>query len=392
MRHLSKAFALAALCAAAQAVVPATVQDLSIQSGRGTQPLRLDWSPVSTDINGQPIAGVYYRVYRGSEPYFTPTLEQLVGVTTNEQFSELPQGSASFYRVTTSGFSMPTLTYVTVPTGTFNMGQTDVALPIHSVDMQHAIALGRTEVTNQQYLDAAQWAVDTGRAAVVNGNLTAYGQPLLLLSDPSCELAFANGAFSLRQSVNAHASYPNGYDPANHPVKMVTWYGAACYCDWLSEMVGLSPYYNGQWNDTPSVNNPYTALGYRLPTEAEWEYAARYNNGRTFPWGNSSCTCTRTVYGTCVNWSMAVGSKPSGNSSLGAQDMAGNAYEWCNDWSAAYSLNAQTNPAGPSYGTYRIIRGGGWDSVSTGCKSAVRVNNAPQGSYWSLGFRVTRVL
>ena len=393
MRQFIRAFGLAVACAAAHAIVPQHVQDLSIQR-MGVNSYALTWSPVSMDVDGQPVISVSYNIHRSNQSDYTPGAQTLIATSTEPAFldaSSQPR-TVGFYRVTVRAYAPPSLSMVAVPAGSFAMGYTNVASPIHTVNLVHSFAISRSEVTNQQFLEAAQWAVDNGHAQVTGGDLMAYGQSLLQLGNSSCEIAFANGAFSLRESVNAHTAYPNGYNPANHPVKMVTWYGAACYCDWVTMMYREQPYYEGQWNSVPSQRDPYATTAYRLPTEAEWEFAAQYDDERAYPWGNQSPNCTRAVFGSCMNWSMAVGSKIPGNNALGLQDMAGNAYEWCNDWSATYTLNSQENPVGPFFGSFRLIRGGGWDSVSAGLNSALRVNSTPVGTYWSLGFRVCRTV
>jgi formylglycine-generating enzyme required for sulfatase activity len=289
------------------------------------------------------------------------------------------------------------------------MGQAGVATPEHEVTLTHDFLLGRTEVTNAQYLEALNWAQAQGLVSVVGDYVQQYGVNLLRINESGYdryEIRYNAGT----QQFYLHAgtydagswgpgeAYPGGsYDPANHPVKYVSWYGAACYCDWRSQMENLPRYYEGQWGQIPNPRNPYTATGYRLPTEAEWEFAAQYDDERTYPWGSAAPTCTlANFYNSsyyCVGWTSPVGAHPAGASSLGLQDMAGNVWEWCNDWYTSYSAGAVSDPPGPASGSYRVVRGGGWGSfgaASLPCASRGSVNPSNTGN--GSGFRLCRTL
>jgi formylglycine-generating enzyme required for sulfatase activity len=166
----------------------------------------------------------------------------------------------------------------------------------------------------------------------------------------------------------------SAYD--DYPVIWVGWEQAAAYCSWV---------------------------GARLPTEAEWEYAARGPESRIFPWGN-------TFDGTRLNYCDAscelgiadeafddgypdtapVGSYPSGASWCGALDMAGNVREWVTDWYGAYQGRQQENPAGPQSGQLVVSRGGSWFDLPTNVRSVKRGQNTPDFSAYKLGIRCVK--
>lgn len=152
------------------------------------------------------------------------------------------------------------------------------------------------------------------------------------------------------------------------PVLELTWYGAAFYCNMLSEREGLESLYNlDNWSC-----QVYGKAGYRLPTEAEWEYAARYNDGRKYPWGDQEPDSSYANVNSYTPGPTPVSSySPKGDSALGISDLAGNVAEWCNDWYNQYSVSKeQVNPTGPPPSLYiylpffkqfqplRVVRGG----------------------------------
>jgi formylglycine-generating enzyme required for sulfatase activity len=281
---------------------------------------------------------------------------------------------------------------VTVPAGAFVMGDGTAycGSQQHQVTLTRAFYLGQHEVTNAEYLEAVQWAYDLGYVAATSSSvwdqLDGSTQELLDL-DGSCEIAFAGGMFTFRD-----AGY--GANP-DHPVKEVTWYGAVRYCDWLSLHEGLPRAYadtTGNWRC--NGGDPYGAQGYRLPTDAEWEFAAQWDDERTYPWGNDTADCSRANFLGCVGWTRPIGSYPAAPAALGLSDMAGNIREWCNDWWVCdLGTVAVIDPPGPSSGTSRVIRGGSWLSPGgpDDLRCAIRYYNTVS-DYRGLGFRVARTI
>ncbi|MFN8432784.1 MAG: SUMF1/EgtB/PvdO family nonheme iron enzyme [Anaerolineales bacterium] len=170
-------------------------------------------------------------------------------------------------------------------------------------------------------------------------------------------------------SDNNACSEPNsGYyqfsDYADHPVVNVTWFQADQYCRWR---------------------------GGSLPTEAQWEKAARGTDGRTYPWGEEA-GCNRANYHTCVGTTAKVGSYENGRSPYDIYDMAGNVWEWVSDWydDNYYQYSPPSNPTGPITGKSRILRGGSWSYPMNDLPTYNRREAAPNSSRNVIGFRCVK--
>ena len=154
------------------------------------------------------------------------------------------------------------------------------------------------------------------------------------------------------------------------------------------------PVENVGWNKVQEFIqklNQKTGKKYRLPTEAEWEFAARGGNlSQQYKFaGSNDINAVAWYNGNSGSITHTVATKAANE--LGIYDMSGNVWEWCNDWYGQYSSGSQTNPQGPSSGTYRVIRGGGWINDPQCCLVSYRYNSHPDVGYFHLGFRLALV-
>jgi len=219
--------------------------------------------------------------------------------------------------------------------------------------------------------------------------------------------AFSIGKYEVTQALyesvmGYNPSYFNGFtDSTNRPAEQVTWYDAVEFCNMLSEKERLQPVYviNGRNPETgypiksATVMTDWSKNGYRLPTEAQWEYAARGGNGSPGNYIYSGSNDVNTVAWYEENSDGApqvVGTKAP--NSLGIYDMSGNVWEWCYDWYGNYSNEMQIDPPGASSSRYhsRVSRGGSWSRPAKYARYAIRVSDDPGLWFSNVGFRVVR--
>jgi formylglycine-generating enzyme required for sulfatase activity len=321
--------------------------------------------------------------------------------------ADLPGVFGSNYRVKVMADDTPIpVDMVYIPAGTFQMGNSIAGegysdeLPLHTVTLS-SFYMGRCDITNGQYCAYLNSAYQQGLITVTSGVVYKAGSGT---SYPYCDtstynsgsqIAFSGGVFTVRTK--------GSRSMANDPMVCVSWYGSVAYCNWRSQQEGKDQCYDlSTW-----VCN-FSKKGYRLATEAQWEYAARGGlSGKRFPWGDT-ITHSQANYYSDSSYSYDIsptrGFHPSWNDGIypytspvgsfaangyGLCDMAGNVWQWCNDWYGSYSSSPQTNPTGPASGSWRVLRGGGWYFSAGGCRTAGRSYDDPYYRSGDDGFRVS---
>jgi formylglycine-generating enzyme required for sulfatase activity len=274
--------------------------------------------------------------------------DPLVGLLT--PLVSVPGGT--FTMGTTPGEVLAAVTACVDEGGNCNIAYGEDSAPQHQVTLD-AFQIEATEVTYEQYLAFLNWM---GPRSHLNG---CDGFPCLATLNETdvSNVTFDSANYRVPPAIN------------NFPVANVTWYGARAYCE---------------------------AIGRRLPTEAEWERAARGSDGRIYPWGNEANltlanTSSRTDLPLEQRGAEAVGSYPAGATPTGIFDMAGNVAEWVSDWySPTYYSQPEAsglNPQGPPVGTQKVLRGGSWDARIFFARTIHRQSLEPDQSRIWAGFR-----
>jgi alpha-L-fucosidase len=273
--------------------------------------------------------------------------------------------------------------------------------PVHTVTLD-SFYMGKYEVTNGQYCQYLNSTLGQGLITVTSGVVyqagsgTSYPYCDTSSSNSDSQVTYSNGVFTVRTKGVRNMS--------NDPMVLVSWYGSVAYCNWRSLQQDKQPCY-----DVSTWSCDFSRNGYRLPTESEWEYAARGGlSGKRFPWGDTishsqanyyssssysyDISPTRSYHPTWndgkhpYNTSVA-GSFPANG--YGLYDMTGNVWEWCNDWYGSYRSHSKSNPKGPTNGSYRVLRGGGWSSLASISRVTFRVPRSPGTRHSTLGFRLS---
>lgn len=259
---------------------------------------------------------------------------------------------------TTRGTS--TTDYVLLQGGTFQMGRTKGSgqpdeLPVHTVTLA-SFYIGRFEVTQNEWADVMH-------------------------------------------------EFPSIFQDPLKPVENISWLDCIVYCNYRSQKEGLDPAYSyassgtdpdlwdwQNWTASASdyITCNFTVNGYRLPTEAEWEYAAKAGQHCVFDCSYSGCDFAKGVGWYRENSSCTQSPGLKGPNRALIYDMSGNVWEWCWDRYGAYSSGSQTNPTGASSGSFRIRRGGSWYSQMSSCRSSQRVGSVPELKTNFIGLRVVR--
>ncbi len=330
-----------------------------------------------------------------------------------------------------AGRGVPSVGMVTIidvgETAEFTMGSTEEELKrqpamedrdydtsdetAHRVELTVPYAMSRFEITNDLFCAVMNWALEKGKVRIADGDLVALDGTKLLGIAHLVEHRYLGTQHGVTLS-NGRLTTQEAYK--GHPVHGVTWYGAIAFCNFLSELSGLSPVY-----DRDTVAWDTTKTGYRLPTEAEWEYAARKDTRTTYAWGDAidftylnyaesyerrGDSIITTPVGFYDGTKRGVLQTHDNASPFGLYDMTGNVWEWCWDWYQRdyYRKSPGRDPLGPDKGDdrrpydvgtpTRIWRGCGWAGNDAFSRVAKRWSSSPGTAINELGFRIARSL
>jgi formylglycine-generating enzyme required for sulfatase activity len=261
-------------------------------------------------------------------PYLRSVTPIMEGTPTSGGEGLTPQATPLV--VSTQISTVDSMVMVEIPAGEFNMGKDDDIIgadsPRHTVYLD-TYWIDKTDVTNEMFAKCVQ-----------------AGKCTFNIQHAATDIHFGNP------------------DYADHPVVYVTWYQAVAYCQWA---------------------------GRRLPTEAEWEKAARGTDGRIFPWGRKPVDSRLANYNDVVGDTTPVGNYPLGASPYGLLDMAGNVRQWVADWFSDlfYRNSPLQNPLGPGMGEKRVLRGGSFKDPANGVRVTARFEHVPGSAGMNRGFR-----
>lgn len=265
----------------------------------------------------------------------------------------------------------------------------------HDIQLDISFSSTKYEITNEQYIIVLNWALDKGYVFIDGTTLKSTDGSYPLLKTESMDFG---SQWGISISDN-HLAVNMGY--GEHPVIGVTWYGAISFCNFLSEIEGKEEVYNLQ-----SVEMDCTKNGYRIPTEAEWEYIAKGNGSNQYPWGDSISSSSANYLNSSDPFDSNVApftqqggpttpvgyyeDSYSNDSCFGVSDLSGNVWEWCWDWynENYYKNSVLLNPIGNLSGDKRVIRGGSWVNYPIYLRNTNRNYNYPDYSGADVGFRI----